>query len=83
MALSCSAAMWDLPGPELEPTSPTLAGGFLTTAPPGKSENYNLNGGWHLQTPIHVHLLIIKLDSLSLLSLYVWDMTGLTDHTFL
>ena len=29
--------MWDLPGPELEPMSPALAGGFLTTAPPGKS----------------------------------------------
>ena len=29
--------MWDLPGPGLEPMSPTLAGGFLTTAPPGKS----------------------------------------------
>ena len=29
--------MWDLPGPELEPVSPALAGRFLTTAPPGKS----------------------------------------------
>ena len=29
--------MWDLPGPEIEPISPALAGGFLTTAPPGKS----------------------------------------------
>ena len=29
--------MWDLPGPGLEPLSPALAGGFLTTAPPGKS----------------------------------------------
>ena len=28
--------MWDLPGPELEPVSPALAGGFSTTAPPGK-----------------------------------------------
>ena len=28
--------MWDLPGPGLEPASPALAGGFLTTAPPGK-----------------------------------------------
>ena len=28
---------WDLPGPGLEPVSPALAGGFLTTAPPGKS----------------------------------------------
>ena len=30
--------MWDLPGPGIEPVSPTLAGGFLTTAPPGKSK---------------------------------------------
>ena len=29
--------MWDLPGPGLKPMSPALAGGFLTTAPPGKS----------------------------------------------
>ena len=28
--------MWDLPGPGLEPMSPALAGGFLTTEPPGK-----------------------------------------------
>ena len=28
--------MWDLPGPGIEPVSPALAGGFLTTAPPGK-----------------------------------------------
>ena len=29
--------MWDLPGPGFELVSPALAGGFLTTAPPGKS----------------------------------------------
>ena len=28
--------MWDLPGPGLEPVSPAMAGGFLSTAPPGK-----------------------------------------------
>ena len=28
--------MWDLPGPGLEPVSPALSGGFLTTAPPEK-----------------------------------------------
>ena len=31
-------SMWDLPGPGLEPVSPALAGGFLTTAPPGKPD---------------------------------------------
>ena len=30
--------MWDLPGPGLEPMSPALAGGFLTTVPPGKPQ---------------------------------------------
>ena len=29
-------SMWDLPGPGLEPMSPALADGFLTTVPPGK-----------------------------------------------
>ena len=28
--------MWDLPGPEIEPTSPALASGCFTTEPPGK-----------------------------------------------
>ena len=30
--------MWDLPGPGFKPVSPAVAGGFLTTAPPGKSK---------------------------------------------
>ena len=30
--------MWDLPGPGLEPLFPALAGGFLTTASPGKCQ---------------------------------------------
>ena len=29
--------MWNLPGPGIEPMSPALAGGFLCTAPPGRS----------------------------------------------
>ena len=29
--------MRNLPGPEIEPVSPALAGGFLSTAPQGKS----------------------------------------------
>ena len=36
--------MWDLPGPGIEPVSPALAGGFLTTAPPGKSLKVLLTG---------------------------------------
>ena len=34
--------MWDLPRPGLKPVPPALAGGFLTTAPPGKSHKCNL-----------------------------------------
>ena len=30
--------MWDPPRPGLEPVSPALAGGFSTTAPPGKPQ---------------------------------------------
>ena len=29
--------MWDLPGPGIEPVSPTLAGTFLSTVPPEES----------------------------------------------
>ena len=32
--------MWDFPGPGLEPVTRALAGGFLTTAPLGKSLVY-------------------------------------------
>ena len=34
--------MWDLPGPGLKPVSPALAGGFLTTVPPGKPQDLQL-----------------------------------------
>ena len=44
--------MWDLPGPWIEPTSPAVAGGFLTTGPPGKSvsvlKSKNYGDGWWL-----------------------------------
>ena len=41
------AALWHvefLLGPEIEPVSPALAGGFLTTGPWGKSNKIHLNG---------------------------------------
>ena len=47
--------MWDLPGPGLKPVSPALAGGFLTTAPPGKSLHLHfwLHSFWLLEiTPL-------------------------------
>ena len=35
--------MWDLPGPGIEPMClPPLAGGFLSTGPPGKSRSRSL-----------------------------------------
>ena len=37
--------MWDLPRPGLEPVSPALAGGFLTTAPPRKPPLPSFNKG--------------------------------------
>ena len=61
--------MWDLPGPGLKPVSPALAGGFLTTAPPGKSHSFllrRINGTFdsltatnensiaHVSTPLHL-----------------------------
>ena len=33
--------MWDPPRPGLEPVSPALAGGFSTTAPPGKPRGHD------------------------------------------
>ena len=55
--------MWDLPGPGLKPVSPTLAGGFLTTAPPGKSpENvFNVASGMFKAT--HAVRIIFLLNS--------------------
>ena len=43
--------MWDLPGPGLKPVSPALAGGFLTTAPPGKSLARHLYPRWVPSAP--------------------------------
>ena len=45
--------MWDLPGPGLEPMSPALAGGFLTTAPPGKAHSVILLMCVHIHTHMH------------------------------
>ena len=36
--------MLDLPGPGIEPVSPALAGGFLTTAPPGNGQPFLIWG---------------------------------------
>ena len=41
--------MLDLPGPGLEPVSPALAGGFLTTVPPGKPGTFLFD--WSKEEP--------------------------------
>ena len=40
-------SMSDLPGPGIEPVSSVLAGGFLTTGPPGKS-SWSINFFWSI-----------------------------------
>ena len=37
--------MWDLPGPGIEPVSPALAGGFLTTESPQKPKKLKFKRG--------------------------------------
>ena len=43
---SLPRGLWSLPRPEMEPMSPALAGGFLTTRPPVKSCTCNFNQYW-------------------------------------
>ena len=38
-------SMWDLSGPGIKPVFPALAGGFLTTVPPGKPHDPGLERG--------------------------------------
>ena len=45
--------MWDLPRPGLEPVSPALAGGFSTTAPPGKPQNHFLKWWGSVESSAH------------------------------
>ena len=55
--------MWDPPRPGLEPVSPALAGGLLTTAPPGKPLSfYFLHcAALPLMTSSSTHLCFLKL----------------------
>ena len=48
--------MWDLPRPGLEPVSPTLAGRFSTTAPPGKPGRRILNHCATREVPVSIFL---------------------------
>ena len=68
--------MWDLPGPGVEPVFPALAGGFLTTAPPGKP--------FSLFCFVFFVLFCFKLGclSLSLSYLCILDNSPLSDKCF-
>ena len=70
--------MWDLPRPGLEPVSPALADGFLTTAPRGKSLTYLkiffiavqliysavlVSGVQQSESVIHIHVFTLFLGS--------------------
>ena len=48
--------MWDLPGLGVEPVSPALAGGFLTTEPLGKSLFLFFSGNLFSSLAIHLSL---------------------------
>ena len=50
--------MWNLPGPEMEPMSPALAGRFLSTVPLGRSPNIP-------------HFIVSLLQILTMISLFL------------
>ena len=52
--------MWGFPGPGLEPVSPALAGGFLTTVLPGQSLDFSLILSFPFRSVIHFELIILK-----------------------
>ena len=48
--------MWDLPRPGLEPMSPSLAGGFLTTVPPGKPPPFPFSYPWFVLSYFYFYI---------------------------
>ena len=48
--------MWDPPGPGIELVSPALAGGFLTTGPPGKSLLLPFKESWELDSVLRFYI---------------------------
>ena len=59
--------MWDLPGPGLQPVSPALAGGFLTTAPPGKSPVFCFDSTYKWDHTVFLFLCLIYFTKHSVL----------------
>ena len=73
MGLVASKHVWDLPGPGIKPVSPALAGGYLTTGPPGKSRSACLRYSIHLRVIPYLPLgdCFILLSKLSLRFIHV------------
>ena len=55
--------MWDPPRPGLEPVSPTLAGRFSTTAPPGKPWEFFIHSGYKSFSDIWFASIFFQSDS--------------------
>ena len=55
---------WGLLGPGLKPVSPALAGGFLTTAPPGKPKNVYMVSNDHgtLEGSYYLHFRVEEIE---------------------
>ena len=68
--------MWDLPGPGIELVSPALAGGFLTTALPGKSLIIYL----YQYTLLDIYFILwVIIQSILLLKLFqIWPLGALS-----
>ena len=69
--------MWDIPGPGLEPVSPALAGGFLTTAPPGKPPICSFF--WSVFSFESLSIVIIAALTLFYVGWNFWDADAETD----
>ena len=67
--------MWDLPGPGIEPMSPALAGGFLSTVPYWKSPDISI--GYILG----VGLLAASIWLYKFVFLPTWFKSPLTPHS--
>ena len=65
-------SMWDLPRPGLEPVSPTLAGRFSTTAPPGKPSLL-----YFVMTSLHFNL-FLRFNSCSLFLAFLFTISSVT-----
>ena len=70
--------MWDLPRPGIKPVSPALAGRFLTTVPPGKSQFClfyisDLLFSFNVMLLKFIHVVVGSCSSLILLSEHVTE----------